>query len=86
MPAERLARLRRLIAEAGYDAVVAMSPDNVTYAAGFTVSSQRWSRRRLVMAVVLPEGPTQGVGEISSRQSPCRSPGRPMQQRPRKSR
>ncbi len=61
MPAERLARLRRLIAEAGYDAVVAMSPDNVTYAAGFTVPSQRWSRRRLVMAVVLPEGPTRQI-------------------------
>src|SRR6266545_2405159 len=61
VPAERLARLRRLIAEAGYDAVVAMSPDNVTYAAGFTVPSQRWSRRRLVMAVVLPEGPTRQI-------------------------
>jgi Xaa-Pro aminopeptidase len=50
-----------LIAEAGYDAVVAMSPDNVTYATGFTVPSQRWSRRRLVMAVVPPEGPTRQI-------------------------
>ena len=61
MSAERLARLRRSIAEAGYDAVVAMSPDNVTYAAGFTVPSQKWSRRRMVMAVVPPEGRTRQI-------------------------
>jgi Xaa-Pro dipeptidase len=69
---ERLTRLRGLTAEAGYDAIVAMSPDNATYVTGFTVPSQKWSRLRLVMAVIPAAGLTRQI-VVNVEESFCRS-------------
>ncbi len=52
-----LARLRRLLAEAGLDGAVAMSQDNVTYALGVGVPSHRLIRERRVAALVPVDGP-----------------------------
>lgn len=49
-------RLKGLAEEAGLDAVVASSIDNVTYSGGFAVPSQPLVRSRLVFCVVSPDG------------------------------
>jgi Xaa-Pro dipeptidase len=49
---ETLRRLRSAMKEAGYDALVAFSQDNVTYAAGFLVPSHATNRFRRTIAVL----------------------------------
>ena len=49
---ESLQRLRRAMKDAGYDALVALSQDNVTYAAGFLVPSHATNRFRRTIAVL----------------------------------
>jgi Xaa-Pro aminopeptidase len=53
---DQVARVRRLGGEAGFDAVVAMSPANVTYLTGFEVPSQTLVPSRLAFAIVTPDG------------------------------
>jgi len=45
-------RLRARMADEGFDALVALSPDNVTYAAGFLVPSHASNRFRRTMTVI----------------------------------
>jgi len=54
--AERLARLRAVMAGASVDALVATSPDNVVYSAGFTVPSHLSNRFRRTACVLPVEG------------------------------
>lgn len=57
MAGEIVQRLARRAREAGLDAIVAMSLENATYAAGFAVPSQALGNRsRLVMAIVASDG------------------------------
>lgn len=53
---ETLRRLRSAMKEAGYDALVAFSQDNVTYAAGFLVPSHATNRFRRTIAVLAGDG------------------------------
>lgn len=50
-----LDRLRAVMAAEGLDAVIAVSPENFTWATGFVVPSQALMRWRHAMAVVTPE-------------------------------
>jgi Xaa-Pro aminopeptidase len=56
MDQEILARLRRRIAAAGLDAIVASSPENVTYVSGFVVPSQSLMRWRHAAVIVTADG------------------------------
>jgi Xaa-Pro aminopeptidase len=49
---ETLRRLRAAMKEAGYDALVALSQDNVTYAAGFLVPSHLTNRFRRTIVIL----------------------------------
>lgn len=61
MSSDVLDRLRRMVGERGYDAVVAMSPENATYVAGFSVPSHTLVRSRLVFAVLPPAGKSRQI-------------------------
>ena len=52
MEHEMLAKLRRAMVEAGYDALVAFSQDNVTYTAGFLVPSHASNRFRRTITIL----------------------------------
>ena len=56
MDQEIIARLKQRINAAGLDALVAMSPENVTYVSGFVVPSQSLMRWRHALCVVTAEG------------------------------
>ena len=56
MDADIIARLKRLIVAHGLDAIVAMSPENVTYVSGFVVPSQSLMRWRHAAVVVTADG------------------------------
>jgi Xaa-Pro aminopeptidase len=55
---EVIDRLKRAMAAEGLDAVVAVSPENFAYVAGFVVPSQPLMRWRLAAAVVTADGRT----------------------------
>jgi Xaa-Pro dipeptidase len=50
-PIGNIKRLRALLAESPFDAVVAVSPENVTYTCGVTIWTQRSIRDRLALVV-----------------------------------
>ena len=52
----RLARLQKMMADRGYDAVVLVSPENIAYGAGFVVPSQILMRWRHAAVVVTAAG------------------------------
>ncbi len=56
MDQEIIARLKQRIGVAGLDALVAMSPENVTYVSGFVVPSQSLMRWRHALCVVTADG------------------------------
>jgi Xaa-Pro dipeptidase len=56
MDQEIIARLKQSISAAGLDALVAMSPENVTYVSGFVVPSQSLMRWRHAFCVVTADG------------------------------
>ena len=56
MRAEIVARLREAMSPAGLDAVIAVSPENFAYIAGFVVPSQALMRWRHAMAVLTASG------------------------------
>src|SRR3972149_3014672 len=56
MDQEIIARLKRRFATEGLDAVVAISPENVTYVSGFVVTSQSLMRWRHAVCVVTADG------------------------------
>ncbi|MGH7358690.1 MAG: M24 family metallopeptidase, partial [Candidatus Rokuibacteriota bacterium] len=58
---EILARMRAAMAESGLDAVLPMSPENVAYASGVAIPSQRTVRSRLAGCVIPREGETDVV-------------------------
>jgi Xaa-Pro dipeptidase len=59
--AEILSGVRARIDEAGLDAIVAMSPENLAYCAGAVPPSLRTVRQRLAAAVIGSSGPTDAV-------------------------
>lgn len=56
MDREIIARLKRRIVDAGLDAIVAISPENVTYVSGFVVPSQSLMRWRHAAVIVTADG------------------------------
>ncbi|MBM4297542.1 MAG: aminopeptidase P family protein, partial [Deltaproteobacteria bacterium] len=56
MDAEIINRLKQRIAAAGLDAIIAMSPENVTYVSGFVVPSQSLMRWRHAAVIVTADG------------------------------
>jgi Xaa-Pro dipeptidase len=56
MDQEIVSRLKKRIVEAGLDAVVAVSPENVTYVSGFVVPSQSLMRWRHAAVIVTADG------------------------------
>src|SRR5262245_51398941 len=56
MDQEIIARLRRRVAAERLDAVVASSPENVTYVSGFVVPSQSLMRWRHAACIVTADG------------------------------
>ena len=56
MDQEIIARLRKRISAAGLDAIIAVSPENVTYVSGFVVPSQSLMRWRHAACVVTADG------------------------------
>ena len=56
MPVDVAQRLRSAAAEAGLDAIVCMSPENVTYVLGLVIPSQSLMRWRHAAAVVATDG------------------------------
>ena len=56
MDQEIIARLRKRITTEGLDAVVAVSPENVTYVSGFVVPSQALMRWRHAACIVTADG------------------------------
>lgn len=56
MDQEIIARLKKRIGEAGLDAIVALSPENVTYVSGFVVPSQALMRWRHAAVIVTADG------------------------------
>jgi len=56
MDQEIIARLRKRIGAAGLDAIIAISPENVTYVSGFVVPSQSLMRWRHAACVVTADG------------------------------
>ena len=49
-------RQMKAMTEAGYDALIAISPENFAYTAGFTVPSQPILRWRHALAIVKADG------------------------------
>jgi Xaa-Pro dipeptidase len=58
MRSEIIARLREAMARAGFDAMIACSPENFAYLAGFVVPSQPLLRHRHAMAIATAAGDT----------------------------
>jgi Xaa-Pro dipeptidase len=56
MDREIIARLVRRVGDAGLDAIVAVSPENVTYVSGFVVPSQSLMRWRHAVCIVTADG------------------------------
>lgn len=56
MDQEIVARLKKRIAAAGLDAIIAISPENVTYVSGFVVPSQSLMRWRHAACIVTADG------------------------------
>ena len=56
MNQEILARLKQRIANHGLDALIAISPENVTYVSGFVVPSQSLMRWRHAICIVTADG------------------------------
>jgi len=56
MRSELTPRLQAMMRERGYDAVVAVSPENFAYIAGFGVPSQSLMRWRHAACVVTADG------------------------------
>jgi Xaa-Pro dipeptidase len=56
MDQEIIARLKKRIASAGLDAIIAISPENVTYVSGFVVPSQSLMRWRHAACIVTADG------------------------------
>jgi Xaa-Pro dipeptidase len=56
MDSEIISRLRKRIIGEGLDAIVAMSPENVTYVSGFVVPSQSLMRWRHAACIVTADG------------------------------
>jgi len=56
MDQEIIARLRSRLAGAGVDAIIAISPENVTYVSGFVVPSQSLMRWRHAACIVTANG------------------------------
>jgi len=56
MDQEIIARLKKRIGAAGLDAIVAVSPENVTYVSGFVVPSQSLMRWRHAACIVTADG------------------------------
>jgi Xaa-Pro aminopeptidase len=56
MDREIIARLRERVVAAGLDAIVALSPENVTYVSGFVVPSQSLMRWRHAACIVTADG------------------------------
>ena len=56
MDQEVIFRLKRRIVDAGLDAIVAISPENVTYVSGFVVPSQSLMRWRHAAVIVTADG------------------------------
>ena len=56
MDQEIIARLKKAIAAEGLDALIAISPENATYTAGFAVPSQSLMRWRHAVCVVTADG------------------------------
>ena len=62
-------RLRARMKEGGYDALVALSPDNVTYTSGFLVPSHLSNRfRRTITVIAKNDVAVQIVGIVGCRQ------------------
>lgn len=71
---EVIALLRSRMKEAGYDALVAFSQDNVTYTAGFMVPSHLTNRfRRTITVIAGDEFATQVVVNVEEKQAIARS-------------
>jgi Xaa-Pro dipeptidase len=56
MDQEIITKLRRHIADKGLDAIIAISPENVTYVSGFVVPSQSLMRWRHAACIVTADG------------------------------
>lgn len=56
MDREIILRLKRRVVDGGLDALVAISPENVTYVSGFVVPSQSLMRWRHAVCIVTAEG------------------------------
>jgi len=56
MDQEIIARLRKRVATEGLDAIIAVSPENVTYVSGFVVPSQSLMRWRHAICIVTADG------------------------------
>jgi len=56
MDREIISRLKQRICDAGVDAIVAISPENVTYVSGFVVPSQSLMRWRHAAVIVTADG------------------------------
>src|ERR1700751_2283524 len=56
MDQEIIAGLRTRVADEGLDAVIAISPENVTYVSGFVVPSQSLMRWRHAICIVTADG------------------------------
>jgi ectoine hydrolase len=56
MDQEIIARLKKRIAAAGLDGIIAISPENVTYVSGFVVPSQSLMRWRHAACIVTADG------------------------------
>ncbi|HEX4988866.1 MAG TPA: aminopeptidase P family N-terminal domain-containing protein, partial [Candidatus Binatia bacterium] len=52
MDQEIISRLRKRVVQAGLDAIIAISPENVTYVSGFVVPSQSLMRWRHAICIV----------------------------------
>jgi Xaa-Pro aminopeptidase len=56
MDQEIISRLKRRLAEAGLDGIIAISPENVTYVSGFVVPSQSLMRWRHAICILTADG------------------------------
>jgi Xaa-Pro dipeptidase len=56
MDQEIISRLRKRVVQAGLDAIIALSPENVTYVSGFVVPSQSLMRWRQAICIVTADG------------------------------
>ncbi|MEX0802660.1 MAG: aminopeptidase P family N-terminal domain-containing protein [Candidatus Binatia bacterium] len=56
MDQEIIARLKQRITREGLDAIIAISPENVTYVSGFVVPSQALMRWRHAICILTADG------------------------------